>query len=454
MKGTGHSYQGTSNAPDSLLVWTRRLNDVTLHEAFTPRGGGAEPGPAVTAAAGAMWMDLYDAVTTKAGRYVQGGGCADVGVAGLIQSGGFGVHSKGFGTAASSLLEAEIVTADGQARVVNAHTDPDLFWAIKGGGGGSFGAVTRLTLRTHALPEYFGWSWGKVRATSDQAFRDLLERFSGFYAQHLFNPHWGEQVHVGPGNLFEISMACQGLAADAIEAVWKPFHAWIEASPKDYEVLDPPGCTPQIARNAWAVSTNRNFERDTRPGAPAHHGWAKGDQGEVGAFLHGYDSVWLPASLLRTPRVLADGLFTASRFQMVRLFFNKGLAGASDAVIARALDTATNPDVARAFALAIIADGQGPAYPGQPGAHPDLEAARRNAHAMASVTVALRRIAPGAGSYVSESNYFNQDWRTAFWGTNYPKLRRVKRKYDPTGLFFVHHGVGAEDWRPDGFERV
>ncbi len=199
-------------------MWTRRLNDVTLHEAFTPRGGGAEPGPAVTAAAGAMWIDLHDAVTTKAGRYVQGGGCADVGVAGLIQSGGFGVHSKGFGTAASSLLEAEIVTADGQARVVNAHTDPDLFWAIKGGGGGSFGAVTRLTLRTHALPEYFGWSWGKVRATSDQAFRDLLERFSGFYAQHLFNPHWGEQVHVGPGNLFEISMACQGLAADAIES--------------------------------------------------------------------------------------------------------------------------------------------------------------------------------------------------------------------------------------------
>ncbi len=236
--------------------------------------------------------------------------------------------------------------------------------------------------------------------------------------------------------------------------MWKPFHAWIEAAPKDYEILDPPGCTPQIARNAWAVSTNRNFEKDTRPGAPAHHGWAKGDQGEVGVFLHGYDSVWLPASLLRTPRVLADGLFTASRFQMVRLFFNKGLAGATDAVIARALDTATNPDVARAFALAIIADGQGPAYPGQPGAHPDLEAARRNAHAMASATAALRRIAPGAGSSVSESNYFNQDWRTAFWGTNYPKLRRVKRKYDPTGLFFVHHGVGAEDWSPDGFERV
>jgi FAD/FMN-containing dehydrogenase len=453
VKGTGHSYQGTSNAPDSLLVWTRKMNAVTLHDGFVPKGSGAEPVPAVTAQAGAVWIDLYDAVTTKAGRYVQGGGCADVGVAGLVQSGGFGVHSKGFGTAAASLMEAEVVTADGRPRVVNADNDPDLFWALKGGGGGSFGVVTRLTLRTHALPETFGWTWGKVRATSDRAFRDLLERFRLFYAEDLFNPHWGEQVHVGPGNLFQISMACQGLGPDAVAATWKPFHAWIEAAPKDYEIVEPFGARPQPARDAW-VATNRGFVRDPRPGAPAHHAWSRGDQGEVGLFLHNYDSVWLPASLLREPDSLADGLFAASRFQMVRLFCNKGLAGAADAVIARTLDTATNPDVVRAFALAIVADGESPAYPGQPGAHPDLAAARRDARAIDSATAALRRIAAGFGSYVSESSYFNAEWRAAFWGTNYPRLRAVKRRYDPSGLFFVHHGVGSEDWSPDGFERV
>ena len=68
------------------------MNKVTLHDAFTPRGceGTIAPSPAVTAEAGAVWIDLYHAVTSEAGRYVQGGGCADVGVAGLIQSGGFG----------------------------------------------------------------------------------------------------------------------------------------------------------------------------------------------------------------------------------------------------------------------------------------------------------------------------------------------------------------------------
>src|SRR5471032_13658 len=168
VKGGGHSYQGTSNAPDSLLVWTRAMNTVTLHDAFVGKGcqNRDAPTPAVTLEAGAMWIDAYDAVTTKAGRYVQGGGCTSVGVAGLVQSGGFGSMSKGFGTAAGGLMEAEIVTADGVARTVNACTDPELFWALKGGGGGSWGVVTKLTLRTHELPDSLGGAEGSIHARS------------------------------------------------------------------------------------------------------------------------------------------------------------------------------------------------------------------------------------------------------------------------------------------------
>jgi FAD/FMN-containing dehydrogenase len=71
----------------------------------------------------AIWLHVYDAVTTMAGRYVQGGGCTTVGVAGLVQSGGFGSFSKNYGTAAASLLEAEVVTADGAVRIANACTN-------------------------------------------------------------------------------------------------------------------------------------------------------------------------------------------------------------------------------------------------------------------------------------------------------------------------------------------
>jgi hypothetical protein len=61
--------------------------------------------------------------------------------------------------------------------------------------------------------------------------------------------------------------------------------------------------------------------------------------------------------------------------------------------------------------------------------------------------------APAAGSYVSESDFFEPDWARAFWGPNYARLLRVKERYDPDGLFIVHHGVGSERWSPDGFTR-
>ncbi|GAC1661547.1 MAG: FAD-binding protein [Steroidobacteraceae bacterium] len=457
VKGAGHSYQGTSSAADSLLVWTRAMNEVMLHDAFVPRGcqGRSPPVAAVSAGAGAMWIDLYDAVTSTAGRYVQGGGCTTVGVAGLVQSGGFGSFSKGFGTAASGLLEAEVVTADGQVRIANACSNPELFWALKGGGGGSFGVITRLTLRTHALPEFFGAAWGTIRAQSDAAFRNLLTRFVRFYAEQLFNPHWGEQVAIGTDNTLALRMACQGLGQREIAALWQPFFAWVAAAPQDFTVKEPLRTAAIGARHWWEIEGTHRMIRDPRAGAAAHHGYWDGDQGQVGAFLHAYDSVWLPASLLQEhPQRLVNALFAASRHKEVGLHFNKGLAGAPDAAIAAALDTATNPGVIGAFALAIIADGEGPAYPSMARPAIDLQAAHADARAIAAASAEMRAVAPGAGSYVAESNFFNAGWQDAFWGSHYPRLRAVKAQYDPDGLFFVHHGVGSEQWSADGFTRL
>jgi FAD/FMN-containing dehydrogenase len=456
VKGGGHSYQGTSNAPDSLLIWTRAMTEVTLHDVFVPAGcaGKVSPAPAVTAGAGAMWIDLYDAVTTRAGRYVQGGGCTSVGVAGLVQSGGFGSFSKGFGSAAAGLLEAEIVTADGRVRTVNACSEPDLYWALRGGGGGSFGVVTRVTLRTHDLPEFMGAAWGKLRARSDDAFRRLLTRFFEFYATSLFNPHWGEQVRIGSDKTFEISMVCQGLDARQAPEAWQPFFAWIKAAPHDFTVMDRLDAGAKPARHWWDVAGNRSMIQDKRAGAPAHHGWWEGDQDQVGAFLHGYDSVWLPAALLEAgerPR-LVEALIAGSREQEIELHFNKGLAGAPAAAIAATLDTATNPAVATAFALAIIANGEGPLYPGM--GRTATDEAHADARAVDQASAQLRRIVPDAGSYLSESNYFNAGWQQAFWGKNYARLRAVKDRYDPDGLFLVHHGVGSEEWSTDGFTRL
>ena len=208
------------------------MNSVTLHDAFigTECEGRHGPEQAVTVEAGAIWGPLCDTVTTKGGSYVQGGGCMTVGVAGLIQSGGFGSFSKAYGMAAASLLEAEIVTADGAVRIANACTNPDLFWAIKGGGGGSLGVVTRLTLRTHSLPEFFGVVLTTIKATSDAAFRRLIGEIVSFYSGNLLNPHWGERIVFRPGNVLAIAMVFQGLDQQRAETIRRPFFDWLAAS--------------------------------------------------------------------------------------------------------------------------------------------------------------------------------------------------------------------------------
>ncbi len=457
VKGGAHSYLGTSNAPDSLLIWTRALTDLTLHDEFVGEGcaGKIAPTPAVSLGAGCMWTDAYAAVTTRAGRYVQGGGCNSVGVAGLIQSGGFGSFSKRFGSAAAGLIEAEVVTADGQVRLVNACRDPDLLWALKGGGGGTFGVVTRLTLRTHALPEFFGAAWGAVQASSDAAFRALVARFVSHYAERLANPHWGEQVAVKSDNSLRISMVQQGLSRDEARAAWQPFFDWVKSS-ADLKVTDEVGASGHKAQSWWEVQGNPSMIPDKRPGASPDHGYWQGDQDQVGAFLHGYDSQWLPATLLEgaARARLTDALYAASRHKDVSLHFNKGLAFAPRAAIAASLDTAMNPAVTEAFALAIIADGERPSYPGEARPAMDLEAAHRDARAIDAATAELAKVAPLAGSYLSESNFFNARWQQAYFGANYPRLLGVKKQYDPDGLFIVHHGVGSEDWSADGFTRL
>ena len=153
-------------------------------------------------------------------------------------------------------------------------------------------------------------------------------------------------------------------------------------------------------------------------------------------------------------RTSRSSLFAGSRRWRLTLHFNKGLAGAPAEDVAAARDTATNPAAADAFALAISAAEAPPAFAGVPGHEPDLALARRNAKNIAAAMDELRKLVPNHGSYVSESNYFEADWRSAFWGANYPRLRQVKDKVDPDGLFFVHHGVGSEDWSPDGFTRL
>jgi FAD/FMN-containing dehydrogenase len=456
VKGGGHSYMGGSSAPDSLLVWTRAMQAIEVHEAFVPQGSTAKPIPAVSVGAGCIWGRVYDAVTTKHGRYVQGGGCTTVGVAGLVQGGGFGSFSKGFGLAAASLLEAEIVTADGDIRIVNDAREPELLWALKGGGGGTFGVVTRLTLKTHTLPTFVGAANLGVTAKTDAAFRTLVARFIDHYATNLHNPHWGEQARLMSGRRLSVDMVHQGLTGAEANAAWKDFRDFLTANAADYTVTQPLSIQALPANKFWDRDFLARFAPDAitldpRPDANPRDFWWKGDGGQAGAVLQGYQSAWLPDSLLAkdSQAKLVDAWVEASKFWTVSFHFNKGLSGTTPEAREASRATCMNPEVLDAFALAIIASEGASTYPQLPEA--DLSDVPRRVERIGQAMAALRAAAPAAGCYLSECDFFLKDWQRACWGDNYTRLKRIKTIHDPAGLFIVHHGVGSEGWTEGGF---
>ncbi len=242
------------------------MNAITLHDAFVPQGcKGAAPRAAVTVGAGARWLQTYEAVTTRAGRYVQGGGCCTVGVAGLIQSGGFGSFSKNFGMAAASLLEAEVVTADGKVRVANACSDPELFWGLKGGGGGSLGVVTKVTLATHELPQLMGGVSGAIRAKSDAALRGASSTSSSVSTRRRSSTRTGASRRLSAR-----TTPCRCRWCSPVSRTTRPkppgnrFCDFVAAAPGDFEVREPIDIGTMPARHWWDAELAQGSTRRAR----------------------------------------------------------------------------------------------------------------------------------------------------------------------------------------------
>ncbi|MEQ0562942.1 FAD-dependent oxidoreductase [Amycolatopsis sp. NEAU-NG30] len=135
----GHSYAGYSVPEAGLVVDVAALNKVEIQ------------GEQAVIGAGAKLKDVYEALG-KAGRALPAGSCPTVGIAGLTLGGGIGVLARKYGLTCDHLTSAHVVTADGRLLTASADSEPDLFWALRGGGGGNFGIVTEFTFDTDPAP--------------------------------------------------------------------------------------------------------------------------------------------------------------------------------------------------------------------------------------------------------------------------------------------------------------
>jgi FAD/FMN-containing dehydrogenase len=154
----GHSYQGYSTLSHGVMVDLRKLNQININI----RGRYA------TVGAGCQLIDIYRALSAR-GVTVPGGSCPSVGVSGVTLGGGMGLAARNFGMTTDNVLGVQIVTADGKLRQVNPRSGSDLYWALRGGGGGNFGVVTQFTFRIHPIPStatYFNVEFPWSQATA------------------------------------------------------------------------------------------------------------------------------------------------------------------------------------------------------------------------------------------------------------------------------------------------
>ncbi|WP_329136825.1 FAD-binding oxidoreductase [Streptomyces sp. NBC_01476] len=136
VRSGGHNYGGYSTG-QGLVIDVSRLNAVTVGD------GTVDLGP------GAMNVDILSALAPHH-LVVSEGGCPTVAAGGFLQGGGFGLLTRSTGMACDAITSAEMVLADGRTVTASATTNADLFWAIRGGGGGNFGIVTRYRVTPHA----------------------------------------------------------------------------------------------------------------------------------------------------------------------------------------------------------------------------------------------------------------------------------------------------------------
>jgi len=177
IRGGGHNGGGLGTCDDGLVI------DLSLM-----RGVRVDPeGRTVQVAGGAVWGDV-DHATHPFGLAVPSGFISTTGVAGLTLGGGIGYLTREYGLTIDNLLSADVVLADGTFVNVNEHRHPDLFWALRGGGG-NFGVVTSFQFRAHPVRNvYAGPTFWPLEQTADvlRAYRDFIgtapEYVNGFFA--------------------------------------------------------------------------------------------------------------------------------------------------------------------------------------------------------------------------------------------------------------------------------
>jgi len=384
----GHSYGGYSTT-SGVIVDVSRLNGVAV-----------DPSHRAVVGAGARLIDVY-ARLAQHGRTVPAGSCPTVGIAGLALGGGVGFASRKYGLTCDNLVEATVVLADGSAVVANAHSHPDLYWALRGGGGGNFGIVTRLVFRTHPVGQVatyaIEWPWSDA-AKVVQAWQKLAPHApDGLFSVLNLNAAVGGRARItSAGQLFG--------SADRLRELVKPLANAgmpIRFTVTSRSYLD--------AQEMWAGCSGTIAECHLPP------------QGQLGR------STFKGKSSYANKPLSLSGINAMIRQIEARITTGSG----SGIILLDSYGGAINRVKKDATAFVhrdALFSMQYLAY-WEPSA-----AAEPNLRWLRNFYAAMR---PYVSPYAYQ-NYIDPDigtWKRAYYGTNLARLVAVKRRYDPKNVF-------------------
>lgn len=386
IRSGGHNAAGLGSVDGGLVLDLRSMNAVEV----------ADDGATVLVGGGCTWSEV-DAATYPRGGCVPSGVVSSTGVSGLTLGGGIGYLSRAYGLTIDSLLEATVVLADGRVVTASESEHPDLFWAIRGGGG-NFGVVTDFTFLMRPVADVIGgptfWAIdraGEILRWYQDLMRDLDERLNGFYAA----------MRVPPGPPFPESMWGEHVAG----AVW-----CFTGAPDDAEeVLRP--------------------IRDTEP-------MVDGIQPmPLPALNSAFNALYPPGMCWYWKADFVDALSDDALAQHVR--FGSEIPNPFSAMHLYPINGAVHGVDSGATAFAHRNSTWAEVIVGVDPDPSSFEEAKEWALRYWEAT----RPNEAAGGYVNFMMEEGRDRIEATYGSNYERLRQIKAEYDPQNVFHVNQNI-------------
>jgi Berberine and berberine like/FAD binding domain len=419
------SYLGKFSGKGSLSLWTNNLKSISFSNYSSPY----YEGPAIKIGAGIQGYNAYTAANARGFRVV-GGECPKVGIAGGFTRGSHSSFSSIYGMAADQALEWEVVTANGEYLITTPVQNSDLYWALSGGGAGTYAVALSLTSKVYP-EDIFGGVGMTIHSSniSSDTFYTAVRLWEAFQLD-IVDAGRVATWFIFAFGLFVNPIGLPGKTKFKVGDFIAPFLSKLSS----LGITQSSGSL-QVTTTSFPTFFKHYFSYN----GPYPYGAISASQVTGGRLLprstfeNSVEALANVTKLISSIPGMAFGGFTGS----------PTLSAGKVVALSNAVLPAWRESVMSVFILGTWNFTA-----------PIAENLKLQQLMTDVVDPALKSISPGSGTYMNEANFEEPNWKEEFYGINYEGLVKIKRKYDPANLFYAVTAVGSDGWKADGDGRL